>query len=243
MRRSRRIWLSACTVLVVWPWVVRAQDFVPGGIDAAGLDRIVPDRIVHDHGGMDALGNWEPFTSVLGTSTFLIESNTFALQPGMQRYGLMFQPVDGGEPAPGEVFFTDDGEPYLGAINNYRQNGNPGRVAGDRRPGATAFIAGGEASPNEFSVFWSDDRWDLGLTRAGRYAAVYVLGYLFQGNPPRTCIEAADTNDSSNVDLLDAIFLLSHLFTGGPVPPDPWVECDVDPTPDDLTCESYPPCE
>ena len=90
----------------------------------------------------------------------------------MQRYVLALQPAAGGAPTVGEVFFGDDGAPYRGPINNYRQNGNPGRVAGYARPGAVHFIAGGEASPNECPQFQSDDRWDTGVVRAGRFAAV-----------------------------------------------------------------------
>jgi hypothetical protein len=73
--------------------------------------------------------------------------------------------------------------------------------------------------------------------------AVYVLSYLFSGGPPPTCIKSADSNDSSVVDLSDPVFLLGHLFLGGPRPADPWEDCGSDPTEDDLTCESFAPCE
>lgn len=153
-----------------------AQDFLPGDLESAGLERIVPDTLVSDPDGRNALGNWEPFASVLGNRVFLIEGNAFAVDDAndvaMQRYVVAFQPVDGGEPAAGEVFFADDGTPYPGPINNYRQNGNPGRVAGDTRPGAVNFIAGGEASPNELAQFLSDGRWNTGVVRNGRFAAV-----------------------------------------------------------------------
>ena len=77
-------------------------------------------------------------------------------------------------PSSGEVFYSDSGAPYTGQINGSRQNGNPGRVAGDTRPGAVNFIAGGEASPHMFDEFQSDGRWDLGVDRLddGRYGAV-----------------------------------------------------------------------
>jgi hypothetical protein len=170
-------------VCAVWPGLLPAQaPFVPGGIESVGLQRIVPDTIcfINDWNGDGVLhaeiGNWEPYASVLGNSVFLIENNTYA-QPVdptnlMQRFGLVFQAVGGGAPARGEVFFADDGTPYRGPINNYRQNGNPGRVAGDKRPGAVNFIAGGEASPDEFPAFQSDNRWNTGVIRGGRYATV-----------------------------------------------------------------------
>lgn len=150
---------------------------VPGGIDSAGLTRIVPDTLVTDNGGVAALGNWEPYASVLGTSVFLIEGNTFAQGSTVeQRYVVMFQKVEGGTPVLGEVFFADDGSPYRGKINNSRQNGNPGRVGGDKRPGARNLMAGGEASPHAYVQFQSDNRWTLLANRGegDRYGAVQI---------------------------------------------------------------------
>jgi hypothetical protein len=174
-------WIGA-VFFGVWTGLLSAQQpFVPGGIETANLQRLVPDTICFMNDWGDGLmhpqlDNWEPYTSVLGNSVFLIESNTFA-QPvdstsPMQRFGLILQPVQGGAPVQGEAFFADDGTPYRGAINNYRQNGNPGRVAGDPRPGAVNFIAGGETSADEFTPFHSNNRWNLGLSRGGRYATV-----------------------------------------------------------------------
>lgn len=107
------------------------------------------------------LGNWEPYISVLGDSTFLIEANTFADDGSAanQRYAVTFQPATGGAPVIGDAFFSDYGTNYRGQINLSRQNGNPGRVAGDTRYGAVNFIAGGEASPDGFAAFQSDFRW------------------------------------------------------------------------------------
>ena len=51
--------------------------FTPGTIESVGLTRIVPDVPVVKTTA-DSLGNWEPYASVLGTSTFLIEGSTFA---------------------------------------------------------------------------------------------------------------------------------------------------------------------
>jgi len=51
--------------------------FAPGTIESVGLTRIVPDTpVVKLETGVNALNNWEPYASVLGTSTFLIEGNT-----------------------------------------------------------------------------------------------------------------------------------------------------------------------
>jgi hypothetical protein len=59
--------------------------------------------------------------------------------------------------------------------------------------------------------------------------------------PP--CLDAADTNDDGAVDIGDAIAVLSHLFAGAGPLPDPFGECGVDPTVDELGCASYELCE
>jgi hypothetical protein len=114
---------------------------------------------------------------VLGTSTFLIEGNTFA-EGGVsdQRYVVALQPAAGGAMALAEGFYSDDGQPFNGKINYSRQNGNPGRVAGDKRPGAVNYMVGGEASPHVVPGFQSDNRWNLGFDRLadGRYATVQI---------------------------------------------------------------------
>lgn len=155
--------------------------FAPGSLEGLGLTRLVADRplIVPKN---DALGNWEPYCSVLGTSTFLIEGSTFAQgfddPGGKQRYVVALQPAAGGPMRLGEGFYSDNGQPYAGEINASRQNGNPGRVAGDTRPGATTFMVGGEISPHVYPAeFGSDNRWNLGFDRLGdgRYASVQTF--------------------------------------------------------------------
>ena len=74
--------------------------------------------------------------------------------------------------------------------------------------------------------------------------AVYILAWRFTGGPEPSCQKAADVNDDSKVDITDAIGLLLWLFQGGAIPPAPGPdECGRDPTPDDLTCIKYEPCE
>jgi hypothetical protein len=176
-------------VFLGWTGLLSAQQpFLPGGIATVpSIQRVVPDTICFynapNYDGVEyaQLGNWEPYTSVLGDSTFLIESNTYAESvdptnpiPTNQRYGVVFQPVGGPPGTQGEAFFGDNGIPYRLPINASRQNGNPGRVAGDKRPGAVNFITGGETSVDEYSAFQSDNRWNLGLIRdpGSRYATV-----------------------------------------------------------------------
>jgi len=142
--------------------------FLPGSIESVGLSRITPDTPVINP-GLDKLGNWEPYASMLGNKFFLIEGNTFAEgTTDKQRYVVTVQPVDGTKPGKlGEGFYADDGTPYNKQINGSRQNGNPGRVAGDERPGALNFIVGGEASPHAIPAFRSDNRWDNGFEYQG----------------------------------------------------------------------------
>ncbi len=80
--------------------------------------------------------------------------------------------------------------------------------------------------------------------------AICILVYLFGGPGSRCeeaiprCHDAADANDDGSNDLGDALYILTWLFSDGPPPPDPGpFNCGPDPTPDDLGCMSYPPCE
>ena len=154
------------------PVVADIPVVVPGSIESVGLTRIVADTPLLVP-GWDSLGNWEPYISVLGTNVFLIEGNTFAegavapLPDGRQRYVVGLQPVAGGAMKLGEGFYSDAGQPYRTEINKSRENGNPGRVAGDKRPGAVNFMVGGEASPHAYPDFQSDNRWTLGFDRSG----------------------------------------------------------------------------
>lgn len=158
--------------------VVALRQFVvpvkPGTIEAVGLTRIVPDTVIINQ-DLPSLGNWEPFASVVGTSTFLVEGNAYAEDAdNAQRFVVAIQPAAGGAMKLAEGFYGDDGAPYKGQINASRQNGNPGRVAGDRRPGAVNYVVGAEASPHVYDAFKKDNRWNLGFDRLddGRYGTV-----------------------------------------------------------------------
>ena len=45
-------------------------------LHASMVARIQPDQIILDVDGVPNQDNWEPYTSVLGNSTFLVEANT-----------------------------------------------------------------------------------------------------------------------------------------------------------------------
>ena len=151
--------------------------FNPGTLESVGLTRIVADTPVIKP-EVDNLDNWEPYASVLGTSTFLVEANAFAVgTTDSQRYVVALQPAKGGAMKTVDGFYADNGQPFSGVINLSRQNGNPGRVAGDKRPGAVNYMVGGEASPHMLPEFNSDNRWKLGFDRLsdGRYGTVQTF--------------------------------------------------------------------
>lgn len=187
--RNPRVAFRNDTVAVTWESeniepgtrVVAARMFVvpvkPGSIESVGLTRIVPDTVIINQ-DLDALGNWEPYVSVLGTSTFLVEGNAFARDTSdQQRYVVALQPAAGGAMRTVEGFYADNGTPFADAINASRQNGNPGRVAGDRRPGGVHYVVGGETSVHTLEPFQSGNRWAGGFDRLdnGRYATIQTF--------------------------------------------------------------------
>ncbi len=150
---------------------------IPGGVDSVGLTHVVPDVAVwyNQTGGYVTngpiantadqavnLGNWEPYASVLGDSTFLIEANTFANDGSLanQNNIVTLQPAAGGPAKVVQAFYTDAGAPFKGQLDLSRQNGNPGRVAGDKRVGAVNYITAGETSLGQLPEFKSDSRWN-----------------------------------------------------------------------------------
>src|SRR5262245_13054363 len=135
-----------------------SQDYTPVSAEANGMTRLKPDQIIFNSYDAANKANWEPYISVLGNSVFLVEANTYADDAQLlnMRYGLVFQPAAGGAHKEGDVFYADDNTPYRLIISS-RQDGNPGRVAGDKRPGAVNFLTGGEAFPHTLAEFGSDN--------------------------------------------------------------------------------------
>ena len=84
-----------------------------------------------------------------------------------------------------------------------------------------------------------DANWDLHVDLGD---AVRILGFVFLVDSPLACMDAGDVTDDSTVDILDAIALLSYLFSGGEAPGEPSGSCGVDPTHDDLGCRGFPIC-
>jgi hypothetical protein len=69
---------------------------------------------------------------------------------------------------------------------------------------------------------------------------IFSLDAQFRGTQQIGCGDAADANDSGDVDLSDAVYELVYLFNGGREPPAPFSAPGQDPTADDLDCEVYP---
>jgi nitrite reductase/ring-hydroxylating ferredoxin subunit len=159
----------------------RAQNYVYTPTNAAGawVSTAIPDVLLwfstngaYNSGPITNLaaqvsnttngaGNWEPYIDVMGQSVFLIGANTFANDGTFsnQQFVLTLQPVAGGAPTNASEFYSDNGKPFTVQINLSRQNGNPQRVAGDHRAGATNFIAMAETSAGQLTPFQSNSRW------------------------------------------------------------------------------------
>ncbi len=156
----------------------QAQNYVyaPTNTFGAGVQRIVPDVLlwysangyytngpIHNLTDQEAdLGNWEPYIDQMGGSVFLVAANTFADDGTFQnqRYAVTFQPVAGGRPVNGDEFYADNGTPFRQEIDLSRENGNPQRIAGDHRPGATNFLSMAETSAGQLTNFASNTRWN-----------------------------------------------------------------------------------
>jgi hypothetical protein len=48
---------------------------------------------------------------------------------------------------------------------------------------------------------------------------------------------------SADQEITDAVYLLNFLFLGGRAPVNPFPKCGLDPTEDELSCESFESCQ
>jgi len=68
-----------------------------------------------------------------------------------------------------------------------------------------------------------------------------TLGFLFVGEEPSPCSDAADANDDGEINVSDVIYTLNWLFLGDTAPPAPGpTDCGQDPTEDALSLCDYP---
>ena len=72
---------------------------------------------------------------------------------------------------------------------------------------------------------------------------IFLLTELFDPGPLElACADACDANDDGVLNIADPIYVLSDLFGAGAEPPDPFVACGEDPTPDEEGCSDFPLC-
>lgn len=98
-----------------------------------------------------------------------------------------------------------------------------------------------DTAPLEITVRSSVQRFIRGDTNLDTEInledAVNMLGFLFKGSTPPTCLDAVDANDDGALDVADPIYVIGYLFVPGkPSPPPPFPEAGVDPTPDAIGC-------
>ena len=177
VRRGWLIGISAVIGLFTLCSSAFGQGPIPGDARWARLQYIVPDMACWFNKAQNAvstgsvklqdaaypadLGNWEPCTGVVGDDTFLIAFNTYATDGTFanQNFVVAKQPARGGRPRLDYSFWDDNGHPFTGQINLSRQNGNPQRVAGDRRHGGRVFITSAEISIGQIPEFQLVNRW------------------------------------------------------------------------------------
>ena len=136
-------------------------------------------------------------------------------------------------------------EPGSSAIDRGSADAAPATdIDGNARPcGRGVDMGAYELSPctGELAAFARGD-----VNSDGRLTisdAVFCLCYIFRGGAVPECLDTADADDDGRVLLADAIRILGRLFTQGEPLPAPFGECAVDPTPDDIECLAFTPCE
>ncbi len=72
--------------------------------------------------------------------------------------------------------------------------------------------------------------------------ALAVLRYLFARGDVPGCLKAIDANDDGRLNVTDAVKILLRLFGEDEGLPEPFDRCGLDPTPDELGCESSGAC-
>lgn len=68
---------------------------------------------------------------------------------------------------------------------------------------------------------------------------LHIRRWLFNGDRAPVCLDAADVDDSGQLNITDFIALLNHLFLGAPTPEPPVGVPGPDPTADRLPCAEY----
>ncbi|RJP27110.1 MAG: hypothetical protein C4527_13830 [Candidatus Omnitrophota bacterium] len=152
----------------------------------AGVTVLIPDTILFG-ADVDMGKYWEPFTDVFGDGTLAFVAGAYPQgQTSGMNMKVAFFNVDGSiEEYWG--FYGDAGSPFIGGLNEARKDGNPPRIATDRRPGGTRYAVGIESTPYLYSEFESDGRWDKQFVyTANQIAAVQLFNKTPNGPVPIT---------------------------------------------------------
>lgn len=72
---------------------------------------------------------------------------------------------------------------------------------------------------------------------------LHLIDFLFGRSTAPRCEKSADIDDSGRLNLVDVVRLVTYLFRRGEAPHPPFDRCASDPTPDELDCTGFEPCE
>jgi hypothetical protein len=142
------------------------------------------------------------------------------------------------------LFLTDDdGESTEGYLSSFLFADRPlgdAEVAALGAPAAGGIFTGPcGADPCEPEFLRGDGNGDGVVDLSD---AVFTLLYLFAGRAAPDCEKSLDADDNGRLELTDAVFTLGFLFRGGPRIRQPYPDCGVDPTADELACAGEPVC-
>lgn len=142
---------------------------------------------------------------------------------------------------------------HFGWAHAVRRGGVVGRVKAQGRRLALgvllSLLAGsGAVSAQEDAWFEGVDegasaafrRGDANLDGLLSLADVFTILRFSFLNAPLHCLDAADVDDSGQIDPTDALFLFEAVFSRRRTPPEPFLAMGVDPTQDRLSCERSP---
>ncbi|MCZ6795216.1 MAG: hypothetical protein O7J95_16550, partial [Planctomycetota bacterium] len=148
-----------------------------------------------------------------------------------------------------EPLFVGEGDyhlqPLSAAIDDGTSEGAPKRdIEGNERPcwngidmGAYEYCGEVPPLPPAPRFLRGDCNDDGNLTISD---AVCTLSWLFRGEAEPNCLAATNADGVGAVNITDPIYLLTHLFLGGPPPVAPFPDCGAGPTADPLGCETPP---
>jgi len=140
--------VTFCLSLAVIPGVI---GYVPTDLpldtpQKAGLAVAVGDVFPFEN-DLKKGSQWSPYAAAFGDGTLAVALLTSALDdPSRQRTVVCFFNTDN-TVTEADGHFDDSGHPWSSDNNTLRNDGNPPRIAADKRPGGTRYAIGSEATP------------------------------------------------------------------------------------------------